>query len=88
MDEIHIPNAELRSSAELLYELQISEGREPCLTKSKTSNQETGAVHCTSPTSIKETCADTLSISPSQASFFTQSGKLFLPVLRMEELCQ
>ena len=36
------------------------------------ASQEAGAVHVTSPTSIKETCADTLSISPSQASFNTQ----------------
>ena len=71
-DEIHVPNAELRSSAELLSELQKSEGGEPCLTKTKTGNQETGAVHVTSPTGIKQTCADTLSISPSQASFFAQ----------------
>ena len=41
MDEIHIPNAELRSSVELLSELPKSEG----LTKSKTINQETGAIH-------------------------------------------
>ena len=37
----------------------------PCLTKWNTSNHDTGTVHVTSPTSIKETCADTLSISPS-----------------------
>ena len=50
-------------------------------------------VHVTSQTSIKETCADTLSIFPSQASFYTKepflrprgSGK---PILCMEELCQ
>ena len=54
----------------VLSELQKSEGGATCLTKSKTSNQETGAVHVTSPTSIKETCADTLSIFPSQASFY------------------
>ena len=72
VDEIHIPNAELISSAKLLSELQKSEGGEHCLTKSKTRNQETGAVHVTSPTSIKETCVNTLSISPSQASFSTQ----------------
>ena len=76
VDEIDIPNAELRSSAELLSERQKSEGAEPCLTKSKTGTLETGAVHVTSPTSINETCADTLSISPSTAS------------VRMEELCQ
>ena len=66
VDAIHIPNAELRTRAELLSELQKSEGGEPCLTKSKTSNQETGAAHVTSPTSIKETCADTLRISPAK----------------------
>ena len=72
VDEIHIPIAELRSSAKLLSELQKSEEGKPLWTKSKTSKQETGAVHLTSPTSIKETCADTLSIFPSQASFYTQ----------------
>ena len=72
VDGVRILNAELRSSAELLSELQKSEGGEPCLTKSKTSNEETGAVHVTSPTSIMETCADTLSTSPSQASFYTK----------------
>ena len=58
VDEIHVPNAELWSSAELLSELQKAEGREPCLAPSKTS--------------IKETGADTLSVSPSQASFSTK----------------
>ena len=72
VDEIHIPSAELRSSAELLSELQKSEEGQLCLTKSKTSNQETGAVHVTSPTRIKETCADTLNVSPSQPSIYTQ----------------
>ena len=67
-----IPNAELRSSAELLTELQKAEGRESCLGHSKKSIQETGAAHVSSQTSIKETCADTLSVSPSQAAFFTQ----------------
>ena len=93
VDEVHIPNAELRSSAELLSELQKAEGRGPCLAQSKTGVQETGAAHVTSQTSIKETCADTLSASPCQASFFTQrntptTGKLFLQTHRMEELCQ
>ena len=73
VDEIHVPNAELWSSAELLSELQKAEGREPCLAPSKTSIQETGAVHDSSHTSIKETCAHTLSVSPCQASFFTQN---------------
>ena len=71
-DEVDIPSAELRSSTELLSELQKAEGREPCLAQSKTGIQETGAAHVSSQTSIKETCADTLSISPSQASSFTQ----------------
>ena len=62
----------LRSSAELLTELQKAEGRESCLGHSKKSMQETGAAHVSSQTSIKETCADTLSVSPSQAAFFTQ----------------
>ena len=52
--------------------IQKAEGVESCLGQSKTSLQETGAAHVTSQTSIKETCADTLSISPSQAFFFTQ----------------
>ena len=64
----HIPNAELRSSAESLPELQKSEEGKPCLTKSKSSNQKTGAFRVASPTSIKETGADTL-VCPSQASF-------------------
>ena len=72
VDEIRIPKAELRSSAELLSELQKSEGGEPCLAQSKTSIQETGAAHDKSPTGNKETCADTLSTTPSQASLFTQ----------------
>ena len=46
VDAIHIPNVELRTRAELLSELQKSEGGQPCLTKSKTSNQETGAGPC------------------------------------------
>ena len=76
VDEMHIPNAEIRSSAELLSELKKSEEGKPCLTKWKTSNHETGTVHVSSPSSIKETCADTLSISPSQASFYTQTTLL------------
>ena len=50
---------------QLLSELQKAEGREPCLAQSKTSIQETGA--------------DTLAVSPSQASFFTQ-----IPILMTE----
>ena len=76
VDAVNIPNADLRSSAVLLSELQKAEGREPCLAQSKTSIQETGAAHVTSQTSIKEACADTLSVSPSQASFFTQRTTL------------
>ena len=45
VDEIHIPKAELRSSAELLSVFQKSEGGESCMTQSKTSIQETGAAH-------------------------------------------
>ena len=70
--EVHIPNAQLRSSAELLAELQNAGGGESCLGQSKTSIQETGAANVSSQTCIKETCADPLSMSPSQASFFTQ----------------
>ena len=40
------------------------------LDKVEDLQQELGAVHVTSPTSIKEACADTLGISPSQASFY------------------
>ena len=40
VDELHVPNAELRSSTELLSELQMAEGREPCLAQSKTGIQE------------------------------------------------
>ena len=40
--------------------------------QSNTSIQETGATHVSSYSSNKETCANTLSIPPSQASFFTQ----------------
>ena len=72
MDEIRIPNAELRSSGELLIELQKTEGRESCLAQSKTSIQETGAAQVSIQTCNKETCANTLSIPPSRASFFTQ----------------
>ena len=42
------------------------------MAQSKTGIQETGAAHVSCQTSIKETCADTLSISPSQALYFTQ----------------
>ena len=49
-----------------------AEESEPCLAKSKTSIQETGAAHVTSQTSIQETGADTLSVFASQASLLTQ----------------
>ena len=39
VDELHIPNAEVRSSPELLSELQTSEGGELCLTKTKTTRK-------------------------------------------------
>ena len=81
MDEVHIPNAELRSSSELLTELQKAGGKS-CLGKSKTGIQETGAAHVSSQTSIKESCADISAFLPAKR------GKLFLPILRMEELCQ
>ena len=70
VDEVHVPKAELRSSAELLSEFQKSEGGESCLAQSKSSIQETGAAHDKSQISIKETCADSLSVSLSQALFF------------------
>ena len=43
VDEIHIPNATLRSSAEHLTEIQESEGGMSCEGKSNTGIQETGA---------------------------------------------
>ena len=64
------PNAELRSSADLLIELQKAEGEKSCLGQSKTSIQEIGAAHGSSHTRNKETCADTLNILPSEASLF------------------
>ena len=70
MDEVHIPIAELRCSAELLSEVQG--GGESCLVRSKTSIQKIGAAHVIRQIGIKESCADTLTISPSQASYFTQ----------------
>ena len=45
VDELQIPNAELRHIAELLSERQKAEESELCLTQSKTSIQETGAAH-------------------------------------------
>ena len=72
MDEVHFPIARLRSSAELLTELQKSEGGESRSGQSNTSMQEIGATHVSSLTGNKETCANTLSVPPSQASLFTQ----------------
>ena len=72
VDEVHIPNAELRSSAELLTELRKAEGGESCWRQSNTSIQETGAAHVSSHTGNKETCVSARSIPPSQASCFTQ----------------
>ena len=72
VNEVHIPNAELRTSAELLTELRKSEGGECVLGQSNTSNQETGPAHVSSHIGNKETCADTLSTPPSQAFFHTQ----------------
>ena len=71
MVEIQSPRAELNSSAKLFSQFQKSGGGESCLAQSKTGIQETGAAH-DSPTGNKETCADIVSISPSQASFITQ----------------
>ena len=48
VDEVHIPNALLRSSALLLNELQKSEGGESCLGQANTSIQETVATHVSS----------------------------------------
>ena len=48
----------------------------------RTRIQETGATHVSSETSIKETCADTPFLRPKR------SGKLSLPILRLEGLCQ
>ena len=58
MDEVHIPNVELRSSAELLTELQKGGGGESCLGQSKTSIQETGAAHVSGQTGIEEPCTE------------------------------
>ena len=78
----------------LLVELQKSEGGESCWGQSNIGNQETGAASVSSHTSNKETCADTHSIPPSQASSSRKepflrprgSGRLFFPILRTEEL--
>ena len=75
LDEVYIPNAGLRSSAELLEELQEAEGRGSCLKQWNSSIQEICSTHF-SRTSNKDTCADTLSIPPSQASLFTQRTTL------------
>ena len=62
VDELHIPNVEHGTSAELLSEQKAKES-EPCLAQSKTGIQGTGAAYVTSQTSIQETGADTPSIS-------------------------
>ena len=72
VDEIHIPKAGLRSGAEWFSELQKSGGGESCVAQSNTRIQETGAIHVSSYTSNKETCANTLSILPTQASLHTK----------------
>ena len=86
VDEVHI----LRSSAELLTELQKAEGGESCLGQSKSSIQETGAARVSGHTSIQETCADQASFFSHKEPFLRPRGcrKLFLPMPRMEELCQ
>ena len=58
MDDVHVPNAGLRPSAELLTELQKAEGRESCEEPADTSIQETGA--------------NTFRIPPTQASLHTK----------------
>ena len=68
VDEVHIHNAALRSSQELLTELQKSGGKESCEEQGNTSTQEIGAIHVSSFTSNRETCANTLSIPPTQPS--------------------
>ena len=89
VDEVHIPNAALWSSAELLTELQKSEGGESCVGQSNTSIQETGATHVSSETSNNETCANKRPFSHKEPFLRPKgSGKLFLPILRTEELCQ
>ena len=72
VDEVHIPDAGLRPSSEQLTELQRSEGRKSCEEQADSSIQETGSTHVSNYKSNKDICADTLSISPSQASFLTQ----------------
>ena len=65
-----MPNSDPVQNYSLNFRKQ--EGTEPCSAQSKTSIEETGPPHVTSQTTIKETCADTLSISPRQAYFSTQ----------------
>ena len=45
VDEVHILDVVLRSSAESLTELQRSEGGESCEEQADTSIHETGAIH-------------------------------------------
>ena len=65
MDEIHMHNTELRSSAESLSELQKSEGGEPCPTKSKTSNHLDWCGPWYKSNWYQGNFADTLSSQPS-----------------------
>ena len=95
VDGVDIPNAGLTSRAELLTELQKCEGGESCSGQSNTSIQETGATHVSRKTSDKETFATThssqLSVPFSRKEPFLRTsdgGRLFPPILRMEELCQ
>ena len=97
VDEVHIPNAALRSSQELLTELQKSDGKESCEEQGNTSIQEIGAIHVSSFTSNRETCANTLSIPPTQPfPAYKKStilrmkgnGRLFLPIPQTEEIWQ
>ena len=74
VDKVHFLNATLRPIAELLTELQRSEGGESCEEGADTSIQETGATHVSNYTSNKETCANTLSIPLERASLFTKKN--------------
>ena len=71
VDEVHIPMP--NSDPVQNYSLNFRKQKEENLAwdSRKTGIQETGAARVTFQTSVKETCADTLSISPSQATFFT-----------------
>ena len=69
MDEVHIPNAELRSSAELLSEPQKAEGGESCMTQPKTSIQETGAAHVSSQTASRKFARTRSAFLPAERPF-------------------